>query len=93
VSHASLKRSVRDALRKRGCLVTSNPTGGGVLDLTVCTPDGRYIELDIKVERDKLSRLQEYRIAKVRWTGGAAGEVRSVDEALKFCGLLLASEA
>ena len=87
MSHASLKRSIRMALRMRGCLVTSNPAGGGVLDLTVCSPSGRYIEIDVKVGRDKLSALQKDRIAKVRRTGGTAYEVRSVDEALSLCGL------
>ena len=87
-SHTALKRRVIAALRGAGCLVTSyNGSTAGVLDLFICTPEGRYVELDIKVGRDKLSRLQHHRITQVQQAGGEAAEVRSVGEAHWHCGL------
>lgn len=87
-SHTNLKRRVMLALRRAGCLVTSyDGSTAGVLDLFICTPDGRYAELDIKVGRDKLSKLQQHRVTIVQETGGTAAEVRSVDEALRHLSL------
>ena len=84
--HSSLKRRVVEALRHHGCLVTSyDGSTAGVLDLFICTPDGGYAELDIKVGKDKLSKLQRNRISKVKKAQGVAAEVRSVDDALKAC--------
>ena len=82
-SHTNLKRRVMVALRKAGCLVTSyNGSIAGVLDLFIGTPSGRYAELDIKVGRDKLSKLQQHRIKTVEASGGLAAEVRSVRDAM-----------
>jgi hypothetical protein len=86
--HTTLKRRVVAALRGAGCLVTSyDGSTAGVLDLFVCTPEGRYVELDIKAGRDKLSKIQHHRITQVQQAGGEAAEVRSVGEALWHCGL------
>ena len=81
--HTNLKRRMMVALRKAGCLVTSyNGSIAGVLDLFICSPSGRYAELDIKVGRDKLSKLQQHRIKTVQASGGIASEVRSVEAAM-----------
>ena len=90
-AHTALKRRVVAALRGAGGLVTAyDGSTAGVLDLFVCTPDGRYVELDIKAGRDTLSKLQHHRIAQVENAGGHAGEVRTVGEALWSCGLATA---
>lgn len=86
--HATLKRRVAVALRDAGCLVTSyDGSTAGVFDLIVCTPEGRYVELDIKVGRDKLSKLQQHRITQVQRAGGHAAEIRTAGDALWNCGL------
>ena len=81
--HSSLKRRIIAALREQGCVVTSyDGSTAGVLDLFICTPTGGYVELDIKVGRDKLSKLQKNRIMTITAARGNAAEVRSVAEAL-----------
>lgn len=85
--HEKLRRRIVDELRKHGCLVTP---GGGVthrLDLMICTPAGRYAELDPKVGRDKLKPGQAHRASVIRGLNGIAGEVRSVEEALRLLDL------
>jgi len=87
MSHTSLKRRIRAVLKVRGCLLWANPQGGGILDLSILTPDGKYLEVDVKVGADRLSPLQRHRIVQLTERGVAAGEVRSVAEALEMAGL------
>lgn len=47
-------------------------------------PNGRFVALEIKVGRDRLSKDQINFINRVKSDGGIAGEVRSVDQALEL---------
>ena len=43
----------------------------GVLDLTLCV-NGRYIGVELKAEKGKLSPLQEFHIQEIKNSGGIA---------------------
>jgi hypothetical protein len=61
------------------------PTSGGGLDLVgLRNSDGRFIMIDAKVGRDKLSEAQLKVIKWVRMRGGIAGEARSVEQAMEL---------
>ncbi len=55
----------------------------GILDLILCCR-GRYLEVELKTEGSKATKLQEQTIRDVRRAGGRAGVVRSADELERF---------
>jgi hypothetical protein len=59
--------------------------GGGGLDLIgIRRADGKFVAIDAKVGRDRLSASQLKFCRWVRLAGGIAGEARSVDEARRL---------
>lgn len=61
------------------------PSSGGGLDLVgLRNSDGRFIMIDAKVGRDKLSEAQLKVIKWVTMRGGIAGEARSVEQAMEI---------
>lgn len=61
----------------------------GIADIIACSPTGRYIEIEVKFGTNKLSALQEYRLAEVKKRGGvsiAAWCLEDVIEGLKEAG-------
>ena len=59
------------------------PAEGGGLDLVgLRNSDGRFLMIDAKVGRDRLSEKQKKVIRWVQMRGGIAGEARSVEQAL-----------
>lgn len=61
--------------------------GGGGLDLIgIRRSDGRFVAIDAKVGRDKLSASQLKFCRWVRMAGGIAGEARSVEDAIRLIG-------
>lgn len=61
------------------------PVEGGGLDLVgIRNSDGRFIMIDAKVGRDRLSEKQKKVIRWVQMRGGIAGEARSVEQALSL---------
>jgi hypothetical protein len=60
----------------------TNGKGGGGLDLIgIRRADGRFVAIDAKIGRDRLSEAQLKFCRWVRMAGGIAGEARSVEEA------------
>ncbi len=57
----------------------------GVLDLIICY-QGRYVELEVKTERGRLSPEQAARIEEIRAAGGMAEVVRSLEEVHRIFG-------
>ncbi len=55
----------------------------GILDLILCYR-GRYLEVELKTEGSKATKLQEQTIRDVWRAGGRAGVVRSVEELERF---------
>lgn len=61
------------------------PVGGGGLDLVgLRNSDGKFIMIDAKVGRDKLSADQKKVIRWVHMRNGIAGEARSVEQAMEI---------
>lgn len=54
----------------------------GFSDLFGVTPDGRFLALEVKTPTGKVSEEQEKFIAAIKRSGGRAGIVRSVADAL-----------
>lgn len=59
----------------------------GIPDLIICYR-GKFIGLEVKIEKGKTSTLQEVMIRKIRNAGGIAEVVRSVDDVKKVIELL-----
>ena len=64
-----------------------NGMPAGFSDVMAVLPGGRVAFIEVKTENGKLSPQQEAFITKMQGQGAIAGVVRSVDEALKLCGL------
>lgn len=61
------------------------PASGGGLDIIgLRNSDGKFIAIDAKVGRDKLSEKQIKFIRWVTMRGGIAGEARSVEQAMEM---------
>ncbi|MGE5446106.1 MAG: VRR-NUC domain-containing protein [Ignavibacteriales bacterium] len=57
----------------------------GILDIIGCW-EGRYIELEVKTGKGKLSPEQRSRIEEIRKAGGMAEVVRSLEEVHRIFG-------
>jgi hypothetical protein len=57
----------------------------GILDIIGCW-EGRYIELEVKTERGRLSPEQKARMEEIRAAGGMAEVVRSLEEVHRIFG-------
>lgn len=51
----------------------------GIPDL-ICCIDGRFVGLEVKTDKGRVSKLQEVTIGKIQQAGGLAAVVRSVDD-------------
>ena len=105
VTHTTLVSEIRAAVnRLPGCHVWLNAVGEHHCDerhlvygLAVGSADlvgiasGRFVALEVKVGRDRLSPEQRAWLAHVRELGGVAVVVRSVDEALEACRDIIAA--
>lgn len=84
-----LQRRIREALTKRfPNLFMFKVHGGpyqraGVPDLIGCL-EGKFIGLEVKVGKNDATALQAQTIEKIRQSGGTAGVVRSVEEAVEL---------
>ena len=85
MKESTLTRNIKSALEDEGAVVYKyygNPyTGSGIPDLLICHR-GRFIALEVKTERGKVSEQQEWQLKRIDKAGGIARVVRSVDEAL-----------
>lgn len=84
MTESRLQASIIRALRDAGCYVANVVVAGeaGVADLLVCAPGGRFLALEVKMEKGRVSKMQEHHMERVRAAGGEAHVVRSVAEAL-----------
>lgn len=84
MTERDIRRAIIEALRSAGATV--HPQTGaygsrGTPDLLACYR-GRFVAIEVKAPRGRLSELQAARIEAIRAAGGVAGVARSVDEAL-----------
>lgn len=56
----------------------------GASDIIACSPGGRFVAIECKSRKGKLTETQREFLDKVRKTGGIALVVRSVDELISF---------
>jgi hypothetical protein len=99
VREANVQSRILIALSQAGCLVWRQNTGAfrdsdGVLrryglcvgssDIIGIAPDGRFLAVEVKNERGRVSEAQERFVAAVRRAGGRAGIARSPEEAVKI---------
>ncbi|MGE5443756.1 MAG: VRR-NUC domain-containing protein [Ignavibacteriales bacterium] len=57
----------------------------GILDVIGCW-EGKYVELEVKTERGRLTPEQRARIDEIRKAGGMAEVVRSLEDIHKIFG-------
>lgn len=86
---SKLQRDIAKAMRDHGAWVAKyhgGPHGhAGVPDLLACYR-GYFIGFEVKTPENKSgpTELQEKQIAKIKEAGGAAGVVRSVEQAMSL---------
>lgn len=56
----------------------------GASDIIACSPEGRFVAVECKSKKGKLTEAQREFLERVRSTGGIALVVRSVDELVSF---------
>ena len=87
MTEAALKRQIKAALEKAGCVVYPQPaTPLGITgrpDLIICAPGGRYLGLEVKTESGRLSPAQAHQLERINAAGGIGRVVRSVKDALE----------
>jgi hypothetical protein len=98
-SEANLQRDIMLALSRAGCLVWRNNTGAlrdqsgrlvryglcvGSSDIIGVTPCGKFLCIEVKSAKGRVTPEQDRFIAAVRAKGGRAGVARSVRDALEI---------
>jgi len=80
-----IQTAIIKGLESRGAYVVKviKASKSGVPDVLACL-DGKFIALEVKTIKGKVSPIQEYHVQKVLCAGGICGIVRSVDEALRL---------
>jgi hypothetical protein len=91
----NIQAQIMLALSKAGCIVWRNNTGAltdktgrlvryglckGSSDIIGICPDGKFLAVEVKTEKGRLTECQERFINAVKSSGGRAGVARSVDD-------------
>ena len=86
-SETNLKNRVIDFLRKEypkaWFYKSADRWTSGIPDLILCI-EGKFYEVELKVNRNKPTRIQQYVLNKIQSAGGRSVVCRSVDEVKKF---------
>jgi hypothetical protein len=97
MKEANIQAQIMLALSNAGCIVWRNNTGAltdktgrlvryglckGSSDIIGVCPDGRFLAVEVKSGRNRLTPEQERFISAVKASGGRAGVARSVDDAI-----------
>jgi len=93
ITEKVITESIQRALKVRAIWAYKVPGGyygiNGVPDL-LCCANGRFVALEVKRPGNKPTKLQEFRIAEIRASGGVAEVVESKEEAVKIVERVLA---
>ncbi|MDR0475639.1 MAG: VRR-NUC domain-containing protein [Treponema sp.] len=98
-----IKQSILRYLKRRGFYAWNNPSGAvriapdrwlsfgkkGSADILGCLPGGRFLAVEVKAQRGRLSPEQREFLEKIRSFGGVAivaHSFRELDEALREAG-------
>lgn len=86
MTHASLLAGVKKYLNQLGVYVFkyhgTNFTSRGVPDL-ICCYQGKFIAIELKSGKDKLTELQKHNLDLIQQSGGVAFTARSLDDVKK----------
>lgn len=95
----AIQKRIMVALSEAGCIVWRNNTGvlkdargipvkfglcPGSSDLIGIDPEGRFLAVEVKQPKGKVTAKQQQFIEAVRAAGGVAGVARSVEDALEI---------
>lgn len=74
MSEQELQKKIIDWLNNNGYYVVKTITCNrkGVPDILACSPNGRFIAIEVKYGANKPSKLQEYNIQQINQRGGLA---------------------
>lgn len=80
MTEAQFQRKVEAFLRSQGVWFVKYWGGGqftkaGVPDILACV-NGQFVAIELKTETGRLSKLQEYNLAKIKESGGQAFVLR-----------------
>lgn len=80
MTEAELQRKVEAFLRCQGVWFVKYWGGGrftkaGIPDILACV-NGQFLAIELKTDTGRLSKLQEYNLAKIRESGGQAITLR-----------------
>ena len=81
-----LQKKIMDYLEGKGFhtinIITASKNGE--FDIVACSPKGRFVGLEVKLDYNESTKLQVYKREKVLKCNGIAGEVYSLDEVKKL---------
>lgn len=84
MSEQTIQKKILDYLKTRGWpvkIISCNRNG--TPDILACV-SGRFVAIEVKSERGRVSPLQAAQIRAIREAGGIAGVARSVEDAEKI---------
>ncbi len=86
VKESAMQTRIQKALREQGCWVIKVHTDSmgvrGAPDILCCTPNGRFMALEVKTGTGRATEMQKYHLKQISNRNAVATVVRSVDEAL-----------
>ncbi|WP_169720680.1 VRR-NUC domain-containing protein [Thermodesulfovibrio yellowstonii] len=56
----------------------------GSADIIACSPEGKFVAIECKTSRGRLSKAQQEFLNKVQSIGGIALVIRNIDDLIKF---------
>lgn len=56
----------------------------GASDIIACSPDGRFIAIECKTQKGRVTEMQKQFLTEIEKRGGVALVIRSVDELIDF---------
>ena len=84
MKESDITKSIIQFLRACGCFCYKHWAGPmgrkGVSDIIGCLPDGRFLAVEVKTDRGRVSQFQEQFIQDVNRSGGLGFVARSVRE-------------
>lgn len=84
MKESDISQAIIKDLRSMGCFCFKHWSGGfarrGISDILGCLPDGRFIAVEVKAEKGRVSEYQERFIEDVNRCGGLGFIARSVEE-------------
>jgi len=86
-----IQKQILDYLNMNGCFCfkTIACNRSGIPDI-IALYEGKFIAIEVKTDKGKISKLQEYNLDIIKDKGGYATVVYSVQEAKEFFKIILA---